>query len=68
MRKENELLTVKKTAEILGINPATVRRWDKKGKLKGKRHPINNYRLYLKNDVKELANDISSLPRKKAVI
>jgi len=39
-------LTVKQVAELLGVTPLTVRNWDKSGKLKAIRHPINNYRLY----------------------
>lgn len=39
-------LTVKHAAKILGVNPETLRRWDNIGKLKTKRHPINNYRIY----------------------
>ena len=39
-------LTVKDAAQFLGVNPTTLRRWDKRGKLKTARHPINRYRLY----------------------
>lgn len=39
-------LTIKDAAKILGVNPETLRRWDNIGKLKTKRHPINNYRIY----------------------
>jgi len=39
-------ITIKEAAEILGVNPMTLRRWDKKGKLKSSRHPCNNYRVY----------------------
>lgn len=47
---KSELITVKQASEILGVNPETLRRWDRAGKLKAKRHPINGYRIYkLKN-------------------
>jgi excisionase family DNA binding protein len=39
-------LIVKDAARLLGVNPTTLRRWDRKGKLKSTRHPINRYRLY----------------------
>lgn len=40
------LVTVKKAAEMLNVSPQTLKRWDKTGKLKAVRHPMNNYRLY----------------------
>jgi len=30
----------------LGVTPLTLRNWDKRGKLKAYRQPINNYRVY----------------------
>jgi len=44
-------ITIKEAAEILGVNPMTLRRWDKKGKLKAARHRFNNYRVYRKKDI-----------------
>jgi len=44
-------LTVKQVAKLLGVTPLTVRNWDKSGKLKAIRHPINNYRLYRLEDI-----------------
>jgi DNA-binding transcriptional MerR regulator len=39
-------LTVKAAAEFLGVCPSTLRNWDRAGKLKPRRHPMNRYRLY----------------------
>jgi len=39
-------LTISKAARFLGVSPATLRNWDRTGKLKATRHPINGYRLY----------------------
>ncbi len=44
-------LTIKQTAKILGVTPLTLRNWDKAGKFEASRHPINNYRVYKKEDV-----------------
>ena len=44
-----DYLTVKQAAEFLGVSPATLRRWDKPGKLKAIKNPMNNYRLYRKD-------------------
>jgi excisionase family DNA binding protein len=42
----NSLLTVSEAAVLLGVSTSTIRNWDRTGKLKAIRHPINNYRLY----------------------
>ena len=47
-------ITIKEAAEILGVNPMTLRRWDKNGKLKAVRHRFNNYRIYKKEKIKRL--------------
>jgi DNA-binding transcriptional MerR regulator len=41
-----EYLTVKAAAAFLGVCPSTLRNWDRAGKLKPHRHPMNRYRLY----------------------
>lgn len=46
-----DYLTVAEAAEFLGVTPTTLRRWDRKSKLRSKRHPINRYRLYRKKDL-----------------
>jgi len=40
------------------MNIQTVRLWDKAGKLKAKRHPINKYRLYEQAEVEKLLKKI----------
>jgi len=39
-------ITIKKAAKLLHVTPLTLRNWDKTGKLKPYRHPLNKYRLY----------------------
>lgn len=46
-----DYLTVTEAAEFLGVTPTTLRRWDRRSKLRSKRHPINRYRLYRKKDL-----------------
>ena len=46
--------TIKEAAELLGVDKTTLRRWDKAGKLKPYRHPINSYRLYKKSDLEQI--------------
>lgn len=47
-------LTVGEAAETLGVSRATLRNWDKAGKLKPYRHPVNGYRLYDRNELETL--------------
>jgi len=48
---ENHFLTVNQVAKILGVTPLTLRNWDRAGKLKASRNPINNYRVYKRNQI-----------------
>jgi len=51
---QKNYVTIKEAAEILGISPMTLRRWDKKGKLKASRHPFNSYRIYNRKEIKKI--------------
>lgn len=57
---EAALLTIKAAAEILGVSEQTLRRWDKAGKFRAKRHPFNGYRLYSRARVLEIRRRIQS--------
>jgi MerR family copper efflux transcriptional regulator len=54
MLRLDEFLTVKEAAEFLGVSPNTVRNWGREDKLPEHRHPINNYRLYRRQDLEGL--------------
>ena len=47
-------LKILEAAEYLGVTSQTLRNWDKDGKLKPYRHPLNNYRMYKKSDLDKL--------------
>ena len=51
MPKLNEFLTVGEAASYLGVSKDTLRRWDRSGKLTARRHPLTEFRLYLKHDL-----------------
>ena len=53
-------LKVKEVAKILGVTPLTLRNWDKAGKLKAYRNPINNYRVYKPEDIEFFLRKIES--------
>lgn len=57
---KKKLITIREAAKILEVNPETLRRWDRKGKFKAKRHPINGYRLYDRDAIKLLRNKIQN--------
>src|SRR3954466_4521556 len=46
-----DCLTVGEAAEFLGVSTATLRNWDRSGKLTPRRHPQNGYRIYLHQDL-----------------
>ena len=54
MIREAKYITIKEAAEILTVSKDTLRRWEKAGKLKTKRHPMNNYRLYALSEIEKL--------------
>ncbi|QQG43374.1 MAG: helix-turn-helix domain-containing protein [Candidatus Daviesbacteria bacterium] len=51
-----ELLTIKQVAKILNVHPTTLRRWDKKGKLKairvGTRRGVGERRYHREDIIK----------------
>jgi site-specific DNA-methyltransferase (adenine-specific) len=51
-------LSVSQAAELLKISSETLRRWDNNGKFKSIRHPINNYRVYSKEQVLNLIQEM----------
>ena len=52
------LITVREAAKLFSVSPITIRRWDKAGKLKAFRHPMNNYRLYRLVEIRKIAEKI----------
>jgi len=57
---DKKLLTIRQAAKVLSVSPDTLRRWDKAGKLKAVRHPINNYRLYNMENIQKLKKKLFS--------
>lgn len=51
---ENNYITIKQAAKILGVSPLTLRNWDNSGKFPAGRHPISNYRVYKVEDIEEI--------------
>ncbi len=53
-----DYLTVGEAASTLGVSRSTLRNWDKKGRLKPYRHPLNGYRLYNRNELDALLREV----------
>lgn len=56
----NQYVTIKQASNILGVSPLTLRNWDKNGRLKALRHPMNNYRVYKIEDLEKLMQEIET--------
>ena len=59
-RMAKKYLTVKEVSNILGVTPLTLRNWDKAGKLKAYRNPINNYRVYKPEEIELFLRKLES--------
>jgi excisionase family DNA binding protein len=53
-----DLITIAEAAKLLGVSQPTLRRWDELGKFKARRHPMNSYRMYLREEVLRLRQRI----------
>jgi excisionase family DNA binding protein len=56
--KLKDYLTVGEAAAFLGVSAETLRNWDRSGKLKAYRHPINRYRLYRREELESFLREI----------
>lgn len=58
-----EYLTIRETANLVGVSPQTLRNWEKCGELVPYRNPINNYRMYkviqIENFIEDMRNERS---------
>ncbi len=60
-------LSISEAAAFLGVSTATLRNWDREGKLKAKRNPMNKYRGYELAKIKSLKNQLSLFPEEALV-
>lgn len=60
MTKLNEFLRISEAAEYLGVAPNTLRNWENAGKIQAHRHPVNQYRLFKKDELDELLSSAES--------
>lgn len=62
MMSERDFVTIGRAAEILGVSEGTLRNWDKAGKLKPQRNPVNSYRLYRTAELHALLQEMNREP------
>ncbi len=60
-------ITIKGAAKLLGVSPLTLRNWDKKKKLIAYRHPINNYRVYRRDEIENFLQKIETHNKPKKI-
>lgn len=58
MDKLKDYMTIREAADFLGVSPDTLRRWDRSGKVKAIRHPVNRYRLYHRGELGEVLRNL----------
>lgn len=52
--QEAKLITIREAAELLGVHPETLRRWDNEGKLKAVRFGEFGHRKYNREEIEKL--------------
>jgi excisionase family DNA binding protein len=62
--KLSDYLRISEAAEYLGVSPNTLRNWENAGKIVAHRHPMNSYRLFKKEELDALLNQVQQ-PQEK---
>jgi excisionase family DNA binding protein len=58
-RPPSNVLDVRAAAALLGVSLPTLRRWDKSGRLRARRHRTRGVRLYAREDVERFAAELT---------
>ena len=62
MTKLSEYLRISESPEYLGVSPNTLRNWQNAGKIVAHRHPMNSYRLFKKQELDAVLNQLQKPP------
>jgi len=65
VRSLEDFVRVGEAAVILGVTAKTLRNWDREGKVRARRHPVNGYRIYLRAELEELLNRTNGFNEEK---
>ena len=66
MVKLSDYLRISEAAEYLGVSPNTLRNWVNAGKVAAIRHPVNDYRLFKREDLDALLKKVAVASKKTA--
>ncbi|QEL17816.1 hypothetical protein PX52LOC_04827 [Limnoglobus roseus] len=64
--KLSDFLRISEAAEYLGVSPNTLRNWVDAGKIVAVRHPVNDYRLFRREDLDALLRQVAVARQKVA--
>lgn len=62
MENLRDFLRISEAAEYLGVSPNTLRNWENAGKIVAHRHPVNGYRLFKKEELDALLQQLQEPP------
>ena len=65
MEKLSDYLRISEAAEYLGVSPNTLRNWVNAGKVAAVRHPVNDYRLFMREDLDALLKQVAVASKKR---
>ena len=68
MRNFRDYLLIREAARFLGVSEATLRNWDREGKIAAYRNPINCYRLFRKADLEALLKKVARSGKQRRAI
>ncbi len=67
MPNRRDFVTIRAAADLIGVAPATLRKWDRSGKLDAARHSLSRYRPYRPQDAHDLLAGLVDGPSAKTV-
>ncbi|TWU49321.1 Helix-turn-helix domain protein [Rubripirellula reticaptiva] len=62
MENLRDFLRISEAADYLGVSPNTLRNWENAGKIVAHRHPVNGYRLFKKEELDALLQQLQEPP------
>jgi DNA (cytosine-5)-methyltransferase 1 len=66
VEKLSDYLRISEAAEYLGVSPNTLRNWVNADKVVAIRHPVNDYRLFKREDLDALLNQVAVASKRAA--
>ena len=64
MEKLSDYLRISEAADYLGVSPNTLRNWVNAEKIIAVRHPVNDYRLFKREDLDAVLKKVATARKK----